>query len=130
MNDTVNPIRPPRDHLRRQFLDQAGTAFDLLFAPDSTETLVTFEQREQRVLELGQQLLTALLQQHAQADPTADPLPDHPALCPHCQRPGRRLASTDDSLPARTLTTCVGDITLRRARFRCTACRAVFSPPR
>lgn len=129
MNDTRNSARTSRDQLRQQFLDQAGAAFDLMFAPDDSEQLVTFAQREQRVLELGQQLLASWLQQHANADPAAAPPADQPPLCPHCQRPGRRAAAADDPLPARTLTTATGDVTLRRARFRCTACRAVFFPP-
>jgi hypothetical protein len=129
MNGTPNSVRPTREQLRQQFLDQAASAFDLLFAPDNSEQLVTFDQREQRVLELGQQLLTSLLQQHANADPAADPLPQQQPLCPHCQRPGRRASPPHHPLPQRTLTTAAGDVVLRRARFRCTACRAVFFPP-
>jgi hypothetical protein len=130
MNDTPDSARPTREQLRQQFLGQAATAFDLMFAPDHAEQLVTFDQREQRALELGQQLLLALLQRHANADPAADPPPGPPPLCPRCQRPGRRASPADDPLPARTLTTSAGDVTLRRARFRRTACRAVFFPPR
>jgi hypothetical protein len=130
MNDTLSPARPTRDQLRQQFLDQAAAAFDLMFAPDGSEQLVTFDQREQRALELGQQLLTSLLQQHANADPAADPPAGQPPLCPHCRRPGRRAAPADDPFPPRTLTTSAGGVTLRRTRFRCTACRAVFFPPR
>jgi len=130
MHDTPRSARPSREQLRQQFLDQAATAFDLMFSPDEAEQLVTFDQREQRALELGQQLLLSLLQQHANADPAADPPPERPPLCPRCQRPGVRAAQADDALPGRTLTTLAGDVTLRRVRFRCTACRAVFFPPR
>jgi hypothetical protein len=96
-------------------------------APD--EDLIPFAQREQRAHDLGQQLALALLQQHANADPSADPAANCPPLCPHCQRPGRRVSGPDEPLPPRRLTVTDGEVILRRARYRCTACRAVFFPP-
>jgi hypothetical protein len=119
-----------RDDLRRRFLAEAATAFDLMFSQTPDDDLITFAQREQRAHDLGQQLTIALLQQHANADPAADPNPDHPAPCPRCQRPGRRLTPPEGPLPPRTLTVADGDVLLRRAKYRCTTCRVVFFPPR
>jgi hypothetical protein len=127
MNDTA-PDR--RQVLRQRFLEQAGAAFDLMFDDALRDGLVTFDQREQRALELGQQVILALLEQHAQDDPAADPDPRQPPPCPRCQRPGRRVTPPKGPLPARALTTCAGEVTLRRAQYRCTTCRVVFSPPR
>ena len=84
---------------------------------------------ECRAHDLGQQLALALLQQHANADPAAGPPDDRPPPCPHCQRPGRPYPDPDEPLPPRRLTVRDGEVVLRRARFRCTACRAVFFPP-
>jgi hypothetical protein len=126
MNDTA----ASRDALRQQFLAQAGAAFDLMFDEQLAEGLVTFDQREQRALELGQQLITALLQQHLHYDPAADPDPQQPPPCPRCQRPGRRGTPPGRPLPERALTTCSGDVSFGRARYRCTTCRVVFFPPR
>jgi hypothetical protein len=127
MNDT----RPDcRQILRQRFLEQAGAAFDLMFDATLAEGLVTFDQREQRALELGQQVILALLEQHAQDDPAANPGPDQLPPCPRCQRPGRRVTPPGRPLPARALTTCTGEVTLRRAQYRCTTCRVVFFPPR
>ena len=127
MNDTPPP---DRDALRRRFLAEAATAFDLMFDPSLAGDLVTFDQREQRALDLGQQLVIALLQQHANHDPDADPDANEPPCCPRCQRPGRRVTPPGEALPARQVTTCAGEVTLRRARYRCTTCRVVFFPPR
>lgn len=129
MND---PPPPDRAELRRRFLAEAGTAFDLMFDDRLAGDLVTFDQREQRALELGQQLVVGLLQPHINHDPAADPAPDPapPPACPRCQRPGRRVTPPGAALPARAVTTCAGEITLRRARYRCTTCRVVFFPPR
>ncbi len=118
-----------RKQLRRRFLAEAATAFDLMFAPAPDDDLITFAQREQRAHELGQQLSIALLQQHANADSHADPHVDQPPPCPHCRRPGQRLCGPDEPLPARRLTVTDGEVVLRRARYRCTVCRAVFFPP-
>jgi hypothetical protein len=128
MNDTPPPDRA---ELRRRFLAEATTAFDLMFEEPLAGDLVTFDQREQRALELGQQLVIALLQQHANHDAAADPGPEAAAsCCPRCQRPGQRVTPPGQALPARVVTTCAGEVTLRRARYRCTTCRVVFFPPR
>ena len=120
---------PDRDELRRRFLAEAATAFDLMFSQAPDDDLITFAQREQRAHDLGQQLAVALLQQHANADPCADPAADRPPPCPRCQRPGRRVTGPGQPLPPRRLTVADGEVALRRARYRCTACRAVFFPP-
>jgi hypothetical protein len=129
MNDIPDPDRA---ELRRHFLAEAATAFDLMFDPSLAGDLVTFDQREQRASELGQQLVIALLQQHANHDPAADPGPEPaaPPCCPRCQRPGRRVRRPGEALPARVVTTGAGEVTLHRARYRCTTCRVVFFPPR
>src|SRR5262249_44095345 len=120
---------PDREELRRRFVAEAATAFDLMFSQAPDDDLITLAQREQHAHDLGQQLAIALLQQHANTDPTADPAADAPPPCPHCQRPGRRLRGPDEPLPTRRLTVTDGEIRLRRARYRCTACRTVFFPP-
>jgi hypothetical protein len=125
----TTPTAPDRAERRRRFLAEAATAFDLMFSQAPDDDLITFAQREQRAHDLGQQLAVALLQQHANADPAADPAPDRPPPCPHCQRPGRRVTGPGEPLPPRRLTGTDGDVVLRRARYRCTACRAVFFPP-
>jgi hypothetical protein len=120
---------PDRAELRRRFLAEAATAFDLMFSQAPDDDLVTFAQREQRAHDLGQQLALALLQEHANAASAADPAADAPPPCPHCQRPGRRVTAPDQPLPPRRLAVTDGEVVLRRARYRCTACRAVFFPP-
>ena len=120
---------PDREDLRRRFLTEAASAFDLMFSPDPTDDLRTFDQRERRAHDLGQQLALALLQQHANADPAADPPQGQPPLCPHCHKPGRPFPDPDEPFPSRRLTVRDGEVILRRARFRCPACRAVFFPP-
>ncbi len=129
MNDTSPTPDPRREELRRRWLEQAAAAFDLMFDPPLQDQLVTFDQREQRAYELGQDLTAWLLQQHVNADAQAAPPQHQPPACPKCGRPGQPLTGPDDPLPQRRLTTRAGEITLQREQWRCTTCRVVFFPP-
>jgi hypothetical protein len=125
----MNATPSARDHLRQEFLQQAAIAFDLMFPDTPEDQQLPFDPREQRAVDLGQDLAAWLLRRHTAAHPLADPPADASPLCPHCQQPGRRLTPAGASLPRRRLTTTAGEITLARARFRCPACRRVFFPP-
>jgi hypothetical protein len=118
-----------RDELRRRWLAHAAAAFDLMFHPDHQPDLVTFDQREARACELGRDLTTWLIQQHANADDLAHPAADQAVVCPRCGRPARRKADPGAPPPGRRLTGLSGEIELRRDQFTCTACRVVFFPP-
>jgi len=119
--------KPSREELRQRFLTQAAAAFDLMFAPEHQDQLITFEQREDRACALGRDLTAWMLQQHVNADPDAQP--DTPRACPKCQRPGRRITPDGAPLPTRPVTTLTGEVTLHRQKWRCTTCRVVFFPP-
>jgi hypothetical protein len=131
MNDAPAAPTPSAEERRRRFLAHAAAAYDLMFAPAYQDQLVTFDQREERACELGRDLTAWLLQQHANADPVAQPAPEAvpPPSCPKCGRPGRWVTGPDEPPPARRLTTRTGAVTLHRHQARCTACRVVFFPP-
>jgi hypothetical protein len=129
MSDTPADSTDPREQLRRRWLAHAAAAFDLMFHPDHQADLVTFDQREARACELGRDLSTWLVQQHANADDLAHPAADRQVLCPRCGRPARRKTGPDSPPPGRRLTGLSGEVELRRDQFTCTACRVVFFPP-
>src|SRR5262249_8754068 len=56
MNDSRSQPEDPRAALRRRWLAHAAAAFDLLFDPRYQDQLVSFDQREQRAVELGRDL--------------------------------------------------------------------------
>jgi hypothetical protein len=123
-----NPAPPlPRERLRQQWLQHAAASFDRMFADDQQDLLVTFDQREDRAIALGQDLAAWLLEEHTAADPDARPA-QTPA-CPKCGQPGQRVGPPDAALAERQLTTDTGDVGFRREQWRCTACRVVFFPP-
>jgi hypothetical protein len=99
-----------------------------MFADDQQDRLVTFDQREERAIDLGRDLAAWLLEQHTAADP--DVRPTQTPACPKCGQPGQRVEAPDGALEERPLTTDTGDVGLAREKWRCTACRVVFFPPR
>jgi hypothetical protein len=130
----MTPAQPQtaeqREELRRRWLSHAAAAFDLMFDPQYQDELGTFDQRELRALDLGRDLTAWLIQQHANADGQARPDDSSPPACPKCGQAGRRVTPPDEPLPSRPVTTLSGEVTLRREKWRCTACRVVFFPPR
>src|ERR1700730_69965 len=58
---------------RRDFLKEAGRAFDQMLGTDGQNGLVTFAEREDRACELGDALTCRLLEEHLGADDSADP---------------------------------------------------------
>ena len=128
MNDASPDAASRREELRQRFLGHCGAAFDLMFRPEYQDQLVTFDQREERAVDLGRDLITWLLQQHVNADAQAHPDGQPPPVCPKCGRPGRRLTEPDQPLPQRQVTTQAGEVTLDREQWRCTTCRVVFFP--
>ncbi len=68
MSDKPNPARPPREQLRRQFLEQAAAAFDRMFPATDSSQALSADQQEQQAREFGQQLAALLLQKDARSD--------------------------------------------------------------
>lgn len=127
MSDTPEQAARLADPRRQQFLVHAAAAYDLLFDPAYQDQLVTFDQREQRADEVGKDLICWLLQQHANADPLAQPDAQRLAPgCPNCGKPGLRHNPPEQPLSTRALVTRNGVVHLKRERFRCLACRIIF----
>src|SRR5882672_9605981 len=93
-----------RARLRREFLERAGAAFDEMFDPAQQDQLVTFTQREDRAVTLGQELAGKLLTEHVAGDLQVRPA-DEAACCPKCHQPGERVTRRRQALPERRLTT-------------------------
>jgi hypothetical protein len=127
MNDS-SPPNDSQEALRQRWLAHAAAAFDLMFDPRCQDQLVTFDQREQRAVELSRDLTAWLLQQHLETDSAIRPEESSPILCPQCGRPGRRVTGPGEPLPKRRLTSLAGEVTLSREKWRCTTCRVVFFP--
>ena len=122
------PTEPRRERLKRQWLQQAEAAFELMFDSDQQDRLVTFDQREQRACSLTRELAAWLIEQHLAEDPAVRHTDVAAPACPRCSRPARRETPPEDPLPGRSLTCAAGEVTLRRERWYCPTCRAAFFP--
>src|ERR1019366_3315726 len=111
---------------RREFLEEAGPAFDQMLGGDGQNGLVTFAQREERACDLGDALTRRLLQEHLEADDAADPGIE--VACPicggpvHCSGPEKPEMQIGEALPRR------GKVEYERAARRCNRCRRIFFP--
>src|SRR6516165_6539661 len=84
------PTESRRQRLKRQWLQQAEAAFELMFDADQQDRLVTFDQREARACSLTRELAAWLLEQHIAEDPAARYAGTEAPVCPRCSRPARR----------------------------------------
>ena len=130
------------DRLRAEWRQKSDAAFARMFAPEHQDQLITFTEREDRAVQVGQDLAGWLITEHAAADPAAQPslasLVSEPQgnpgkqvvswPCPKCQKPGIRRTKPEDPLPGRSLTTRAGLVELEREQWQCTTCRVVFFP--
>lgn len=111
---------------RRDFLEEAGKAFDQMLGSDGHNGLVTFEQREDRACELGDALTCRLLEEHLAADETGDP--GEQVDCPFCGRRVHCEAPKEVEMEKRRVRTRRGAVDFERAARRCSPCRRVFFP--
>jgi hypothetical protein len=125
MDGNLRLSNKERAELRERFLKNAAAAFERMFGKANQEQLVTFTQREDLACLLGEEMSASLLEEHAAMDAQARPTPEM-ACCPRCQKPGKRVSKRNEKLEERSLATRVGQVTLRREKWRCAKCRIVF----
>ena len=116
-----------REQLRQEFHRKADALFESMFGPDEEEQLITFTQRETRVVERGQELEAWLLEQHLAADQLAAPSEADQVRCPRCDELGVRDADEREPVP-RFVVSRAGKAKLGRWKYRCPSCRTVFFP--
>lgn len=115
--------------LQQRWRERTDAAFEKMLAGKSEEELRTLSQRETMAEMIGRELAAFLLEENVATDATARPPDGLAACCPKCGQAGRRAAEKE-KLPARAVTTRVGEIQIRRQRWRCKKCRIIFFPAR
>ena len=111
---------------RREYMEEAGKAFDGMLGVDGQNGLVTFADREDRACELGDGLTRRLLEEHLSADDAVDP--GACVDCPICGRPVPCGEPEKVELENRSVQTRRGTVDFERAARRCTPCRRIFFP--
>ena len=106
---------------KAEFLKMAGEAFDRMMLEEQ-EQVITFEQMEDRALEVGAKLETWLVERQvagAGRRASAGPVP----CCPRCHQPLRMTGGKARKVRART-----GPVQFTRPEGYCTRCRKAFFP--
>ena len=106
---------------KAEFLKQAAAAYDRMMKEDQ-EQVITFDQMEDRALEVGSKLECFLMEQRL-AD-AARQRSDAKACCPHCSKP-LRMAATPKTRQLRGRT---GKVSYPRQEGYCPSCRRAFFP--
>ena len=120
--------QPHAIHERRQeFLKKAAAFFDGMFDPDRQEQLITFDQREEYVVQRGKELEHWLLTRHLADDAWSGAAKPADSCCPHCRTAGIPDVKDREPVPRR-LRSRVGRHELARRKYRCPTCKAVFFP--
>jgi hypothetical protein len=90
--------------------------------------LVTFDERETRACQAGDELTRRLLEEHLGRDASADPGTE--VDCPYCAAQVRQESPERAPMEPRSVRTSRGPVEFERAGRRCPRCRRVFFPAR
>ena len=113
---------------RERWMERAEAAYQRMFEGKGAKELVTLTQRESMAVLIAKELAGFMLEEHVATDPAAQPVEASTACCPKCGQPGTSAVQKEEELSERTLTTRVGQIRVRRQRWKCGKCRIVFFP--
>ena len=105
---------------KAEFLRRAAEAYDRMLKEDQ-EQMITFEQMEDRALEVGGQLERWLLEQSLAG--AAGRKATQPARCPQCGKALNLSPPEERCVQGR-----VGPVPLKRPIGYCASCRKSFSP--
>jgi hypothetical protein len=106
---------------KAEFLRQAAEAYDRMMCSDQ-EQMITFDQMEDRALEVGAKLERFLMERRLSG--AARETNAATACCPHC----RRSRSVAPDPKPRRLRGRTGEVSFERREGFCAACRKAFFP--
>ncbi len=112
--------------LRERWRQRTDAAFERMFSEKNQEELVTFTEREDMVVLIATEMAAFLLEEHLARDPLVRPAESVSSACPKCGKAGERCRKKEEAPPTRCVTTRVGEVELRRERWRCASCRIIF----
>jgi hypothetical protein len=106
---------------KAEFLREAAAAYDRMMVTDQ-EQMITFDQMEDRALEVGSKLERFLMERRL--TDAARKTESEAACCPHC----RQSRNVTASLKPRRLRGRTGDVSFQRREGYCPSCRKAFFP--
>jgi uncharacterized protein with PIN domain len=110
------------DVRRAEFLERAAAAYDRMLKEDQ-EQMITFDQMEDRALEVGGKLERWLMEECV-AEAARRKAAAPPACCPQCGK-ALQFGATPKERRVRGRT---GDVVVQRREGYCPSCRKAFFP--
>ena len=114
------------DAKRERWLRRAEEAYHRMFDDSCEEELTTFTEREDMAVLISRELAAFLLEEHVASDDAVQPAEASSTSCPKCGQAGMPAVEEGEELAERVVRTRVGDVPLRRQRWRCAKCRIIF----
>lgn len=112
---------------REVYLKAAAEAFEAMDAERSVGVFETLEQRETRAVAPGMKVARTLLQGNLDGEGETTEAPPK-AACPECHQMCDVVASAKGVMRENSIVTHAGEVLLKHAMYRCSACRRSFFP--
>ncbi|GEM_PF-1683695 len=117
-----------RDALLEEFLTKARQDFERMFGAEAQSGLATFDQREDRAVDIAQGMGRWMLEQHIGNDEKAEEGKAKDAPCPLCGARCGPLPPMGEGPPTRSVQSRTGEVEMGRSEYLCAACRRHFFP--
>lgn len=117
-----------REALLEELLTKARQDFERMFGAEAQAGLVTFDQREDRAVDIAQAMGRWMLEQHLGNDEKAGESGSKEAPCPLCGARCTPLPPMEEGPPTRSVQTRTGEVEVGRSEYLCAACRRRFFP--
>ena len=118
---------PAREKERELYLKAAVEAFEAMDAERPVGVFETLQQREVRADRLLMNVARTILQRDLDGEgETVEALPQ--CACPDCHQMCDVVTSVNGVMREKRIVTHAGEVSLRRAMYRCSRCRRSFFP--
>lgn len=118
---------PAWEKERALYLRAAAEAFEAMDAERPIGVFETLEQRETRAVALGLQVARTLLQGDLDGEGETVEAPRQ-AACPDCHQMCDVVSCAKGVMRENSIVTHAGEVSLKRALYRCSRCRRSFFP--
>lgn len=112
--------------IHERWKQRSEAAFERMISGKDVAAMETLSQREEEAVAIARELASFLLEEQLSLDEAVQPSEPASTCCPKCGRPGTPAIQKGDKLPERSVVTRIGEIAVRRQRWRCAKCRVIF----
>ena len=112
--------------IHQRWKQRSEAAFERMISGKGVAEMETLAQREEEAVAIARELALFLLEEQLSLDEAVQPSEPASACCPKCGRSGTPAVRKGEKLPERRVVTRIGEVAVRRQRWRCAKCRVIF----